>query len=101
MDIRVDATPDEIIIAPSGSINTATAPEFEQVVASTLADAAALNRLTFDFSDLDYISSAGLRVLMIAYKGVMAEGGTIGIAHTSAEVQEILDITGLADLFES
>ena len=101
MEIRVETNDDATVIAPVGSVNTNTAPEFEAVVEGAFADGQAPATLVFNFADLEYISSAGLRVLMMAYKQATAAGSAISVENASDDVEEVLEITGFAELFES
>ncbi len=97
MDAQVSVNGNVATIAASGSINTNTAPDFEKAVGEAFSDPE-VTSVTFDFSNLEYISSAGLRVLMVAYKQVMAKGGELAIEGSSDEVMEVFEITGIADL---
>ena len=97
MEAQVSIEGDVATVAVSGSVNTNTAPQFEKSVGEAFADDA-VTSITFDFSNLDYISSAGLRVLMVAYKQVMAKGGDLKVEGSSDEVMEVFEITGIADL---
>ncbi len=97
MDISVEKAGDVATFHVSGSVNTNTAPDFEKAVEQAFS-AGDVTSAVFDFSKLDYISSAGLRVLMVAYKKTAALGGSITIEGSSDEVMEVFEITGIADL---
>lgn len=84
-------------ISVEGSLNTNTAPDLERAVEGAFESASSV---VFDLGRLDYISSAGLRVLMVAYKRATAAGGTVRVNGASEEVQEVFEITGFTDLFE-
>ncbi len=77
-----------------GRLETTTAPEIEAVVKSELAG---ITDLTFDFTKLDYISSAGLRVLLAAQK-IMNNQGTMKIVRANDIVKEIFDVTGFSEI---
>lgn len=96
MDISVTRNGTEATIAVVGSLNANTATDLEAVVEETMADCTSA---VFDFTDLEYISSAGLRVLMVAYKKAAAAGGTISVTGACEEVREVFEITGFSDLF--
>ena len=96
MQITVTNSQDVATIAIEGSLNTNTAPELERAVDEAFHHATSI---TFDMSKLDYISSAGLRVLMVAYKQATAANGEIRVSGASEEVQEVFEITGFSDLF--
>ena len=72
-----------------------TAPELEGELKKCMGDAECL---TLDFSRLDYISSAGLRVLLVAQKMMKKSGGAMSIANVSPAVKEVFDITGFSDI---
>ena len=80
-------------IALEGRLDTMTAPALE----AELKSLQAAESLVFDFSKLDYISSAGLRVLLSAHKLMSAKGG-MKITHVNEIVQEVFDVTGFADI---
>ena len=77
-----------------GRLDTVTAPELETELRGVLPS---LTELTLDFTKLDYVSSAGLRVLLSAQK-VMNRQGTMTIKHASEAIMEIFDVTGFADI---
>lgn len=83
-----------LTIAVEGRLETTTAPELEVVVKEELDG---INALVFDFSKLDYISSAGLRVLLSAQK-IMNNQGTMKVLGANEIVTEVFDITGFSDI---
>ena len=84
-------TPD---IALEGRLDTTTAPELENELKGSLEG---VTELTMDFSKLDYISSAGLRVLLSAHK-IMRDRGGMKVTHVNEIVKEVFDVTGFADI---
>ena len=81
-------------IAPEGRLDTMTAPELEAELNQSLEGA---DSLVMDFGKLEYISSAGLRVLLSAHKTMSAKGG-MKVAHVNEIVQEVFDVTGFSDI---
>ena len=81
-------------IALTGRLDTMTAPELEAELNKDLGGA---DSLTLDFGKLDYISSAGLRVLLTAHKAMAAKGG-MKICNVNEVVQEVFEVTGFADI---
>jgi anti-sigma B factor antagonist len=81
-------------IAVAGRLDTMTAPELEAELNKSLEGA---DTLTLDFSKLEYISSAGLRVLLSAHKAMSAKGG-MKVTHVNEIVQEVFEVTGFADI---
>ena len=83
-------------IALEGRLDTTTAPELEKALKDNM-DAA--NELTMDFEKLDYISSAGLRVLLSAHK-TMSKKGDMKVVNANEMVKEVFDVTGFADILD-
>ena len=83
-----------LTIAVEDRLDTTTAPELE---AELKKDTEGIESLTLDFSNLAYISSAGLRVLLSAHKVMSAKGG-MKVTHVNEIVQEVFDVTGFADI---
>jgi anti-sigma B factor antagonist len=75
-----------------GRLDTSTAPELDAVLKDSLFG---INEVDFDFSGLEYMSSAGLRLLLSTSKKV----GTVKLLHLNQTVKEVLDITGFTALF--
>ncbi len=80
--------------ALEGRLDTVTAPELEQALKEVLDDA---GELTLDFGKLDYISSAGLRVLLSAQKQ-MRQKGSMKLTHVSETIMEIFEVTGFSEI---
>jgi len=84
------------ILASEGRLDTVTAPELENVVKALLPE---ITELTFDFGKLEYISSAGLRVLLSAQKAMNARG-KMSVIHVNETVMEIFEVTGFSDILD-
>ncbi|MBR6403983.1 MAG: STAS domain-containing protein [Eubacterium sp.] len=80
--------------ALSGRLDTTTAPDLEKEVKENIEG---VEKLDFDFSDLAYISSAGLRVLLSAQK-IMNKQGEMVVKNCSEEIKEIFEVTGFSDI---
>ena len=85
---------DTLTVALEGRLDTTTAPQLESELATALDD---ITELVFDMSKLDYISSAGLRVLLSAQKKMNRQGNMI-VRHSNADIMEIFDVTGFSDI---
>jgi len=83
-----------LTISLKGRLDTTTAPALDEIIKEGLTG---ITDLTFDFSDLEYISSAGLRVLLTAQK-TMNKQGEMRVMNTNEIVLEIFDITGFSDI---
>lgn len=81
-------------IALEGRLDTTTAPQLEAELKQSIADNAELN---LDFAKLEYISSAGLRVLLAAQK-VMNKQGKMIIRNVNDVISEVFEVTGFADI---
>ena len=82
------------ILALQGRLDTVTAPELTRYIGELPEETEAL---VLDFSDLEYISSAGLRVLLSAQKR-MAQRGSLRLIHVGAPIMEIFEVTGFSDI---
>lgn len=80
-----------------GCLDTTTSPEMQAAID---AIDATVTELTFDFSPLEYISSAGLRVMLMANKKMTAGGGKMRLVGLNPSVREVFDMTGFSDIFD-
>lgn len=94
MKIEKTANGTALTLAISGRLDTATAPELEQEARASLAD---VTELTIDMTSLDYISSAGLRVLLAMQKTMHTQGRMI-VTGVNETVGEVFEITGFSDI---
>ena len=83
-----------LVIALEGRLDTTTAPELEAELKTCLDG---ITDLTLDLTNLDYISSAGLRVLLSAHKTMMKQG-QMKVTNASEIVREVFDVTGFSDI---
>lgn len=82
-------------VVVKGRLETATAPQLDAEVKGLAAD---VMDMTFDFSELEYVSSAGLRVILMAQKTMSARKGSFKLAGVNATVKKVLDLTGFSPL---
>ncbi|MBQ7546832.1 MAG: STAS domain-containing protein [Clostridia bacterium] len=94
MNIKETKNGTALTLEIEGRLETTTAPELDNVIKTKLEG---VTSLTFDISRLEYISSAGLRVLLTAQK-VMNRQGEMKVIGANEIVQEIFDITGFSDI---
>ena len=90
MEIKKNQSGDTLVVEIIGRLDAATAPQLEKELNASLGD---IKTLILDFNQLDYIASAGLRVLLVAQKR-MNKQGSMTIKNVSSEVKEVLDMTG-------
>jgi anti-sigma B factor antagonist len=84
----------KLTVKVSGRLDTTTSPELEQELAGQLEE---LEELVMDFTELEYISSAGLRVLLAARKTI-PDGASMVLSGVNDTVKEILEITGFSGI---
>lgn len=77
-----------------GRLDTATSPQLEAALLEVIDD---VKELIFDFSKLEYISSAGLRILLMMQKKMMKQGSMV-IRHVNEIVAEVFEVTGFSDI---
>lgn len=77
-----------------GRLDTTTAPQLESELRSSIDG---IDKLLFDFASLEYVSSAGLRVLLSAQK-VMNRQGSMVIRNVGEDVMDVFDVTGFVDI---
>jgi len=96
MDISKKTENDVCELSLTGRLDTTTAPQLEEVLKELFAQET--KDLVLDMSQLDYISSAGLRVLLFAQKSLNAAGGKLTLKHVKPEIMEVFEITGFTDI---
>ena len=93
LNITKEQKEDALQVVLEGRLDTTTAPELEKTLKESLDG---VKELVLDFEDLEYISSAGLRVLLSAQK-IMNKQGSMKLIHVREEVKEIFEVTGFLD----
>ena len=96
MNIEIRESQGIQIIAFEGNLDTNTAPEAESKITELLD--AGKKKLLVNFEQLNFISSAGLRVLLATVKKLNASGGALRVCALNATVQEVFDISGFATI---
>ncbi|MCR4839306.1 MAG: STAS domain-containing protein [Eubacterium sp.] len=94
MTINKEQNGSQLTVAIEGRLDTTTAPELEQELKDSLSG---VTELTIDLGKLDYISSAGLRVLLWAQK-TMNQQGSMKVTNVQEVVSEVFEVTGFADI---
>lgn len=95
MTINVERDFELVTLGIAGRLDTTTAPNLESVVAELSGD---IKELVFDMSDVEYISSAGIRVLLGAYKKMHLNNGMMRIEKPNETVCEVFEMTGLSGM---
>ena len=94
MNIQKNVNGTSLTFAVEGRLDTATAPKLEEEIRNSVDG---MTELVFDFEALDYISSAGLRVLLATQK-TMNRQGKMALKNVNETVMEVLDITGFSEI---
>ena len=94
MDIKKKSADGKLVLKPIGRIDTVTAPELAKMVVLD-----GVKELEFDLSEVDYISSAGLRIFLGSQQKMTASGGKMVLSGVRPIVKEIFDIVGFSDEF--
>lgn len=93
MTITKEAAGTALTLSLQGRLDTGTAPQLEAALKESMDG---VTDLTLDFAGLEYISSAGLRVLLSAQK-VMKKQGSMVIRHVNETIMEVFEVTGFSD----
>ena len=94
MTIEKTVTENALDLKISGRLDTTTAPQLETELKQNVGE---ITELTLDFSELEYMSSAGLRVLLAAQK-VMNNQGRMVVKNVNDAIMEVFEMTGFADI---
>jgi anti-anti-sigma factor len=84
------------VVSPRQRLDTGTAPEAQQQLWELLDRG--VRQIVVDFSDVSYVGSAGLRVLLATTKRIRAEGGELRVCCLNQTVREVFDISGFSEL---
>lgn len=82
-------------ITVEGRLDTTTAPDMESEISGVFDG---INQVNLDFAALEYISSAGLRIILGMQKQMNKQGGAMTVKNVSPEIMEIFDVTGFSDI---
>ena len=94
LNIEKKANGTELTVALTGRLDTTTAPELETAIKESIDG---ITKLNIDMAALDYVSSAGLRVLLSAQK-IMNKQGEMKVLRVSEAIMEIFEVTGFSDI---
>jgi anti-anti-sigma factor len=97
MDILVSQHEEIFIVALTGKLDALTAPTYEKTLAELITDGA--TRVVLDFDALSYISSAGLRSLLITAKSLKSKGGKLLLANVQGGVRAVFEMSGFGTIF--
>ena len=95
MEIKKNVTDETLELAVSGRLDTNTAPKLEETIQGSIAG---ITTLILDFGELEYVSSAGLRVLLSTQKTMNKQQGKMIVRNVISEIMDVFDITGFSDI---
>ena len=95
MEIVKERQGDSLTLRLSGRLDTGTSPELQEVVTKELDG---MKHLAVDMAELEYITSAGLRVLLNAAKKIDAAEGSMVVKNANEDIREVFKITGFDDI---
>ena len=98
LKIDLEKNDKELLLALDGRLDTASSPELEELLKEQLPEVSAL---TIDMEKLEYVSSAGLRVLMFARRELKKQGSdAMKLTHVNGIIMEIFEVTGFSKIFD-
>ena len=97
MTINVERDYELVVLEITGRLDTTTAPNLDTVINELSEDT---KELVFDMGGLEYISSAGIRVVLSAYKKMMSNQGIMRITKANEMVRDVFEMTGLLEMIE-
>lgn len=96
MELKVENKESIVLISIEGKLDSNTSPEAQKRIMPLITDSV---NMVLDMSQCGYISSAGLRVMLLIAKSVSAAGGRIFLAGLCEEVKDVMEMTGFGDIF--
>lgn len=97
MELTTEKNGTALTVHLSGELNAMTAPELSDLLEKELDG---VDDLTLDYAECDYVSSAGLRVLLATFKTMKAAGGNMRLANVGVNFMDVLENTGLDAVFD-
>ena len=97
MTITSTRVGDALVLRVTGRLDAVTSPDFEKTCQEYLTSDS--RRIVMDFEGVEYISSAGLRAILLAGKTVRASGGVLGLSGLRGTVKKTLEMAGFCELF--
>lgn len=97
MKVTVQETEAAVIAAIEGSIDSKTAPDLQQSILPVINDR---NKMILDLTEVTFVSSAGLRVLLMVYRQLKAKDGKVFLVGVSEEIKDVMFMTGFISFFE-
>jgi anti-anti-sigma factor len=99
MDFKAEELGDVRVVRITGNLDTQTSTVAQEQLLQLIDDGA--TKVLVDFEDLNYISSSGLRMLLVAVKRLGANGGQLRVCSANKTVQEVFEISGFGDILST
>jgi anti-sigma B factor antagonist len=96
MDVNVATRQNVQVVTIVGEIDGSSAPQAQEVILAQVGEGA---KVVLDMTGVTYMSSAGLRMLLLAYRTVNAKGGRIALVGLSSDLKDTMSVTGFLDFF--
>jgi anti-sigma B factor antagonist len=97
MDVKKTVSDSVLTLSVSGKLSATTADSFGEAVEEAVGETA---QLVFDFAEVTYLASSGLRILISAQKAIDAKDGNMTILNANEDLREVFEITGLDEIFD-
>ena len=97
MKIEINEQNGKVVVSLAGEMDTAAALEMEENL-KTLCDKK-VKEIVFDCTDLEYIASSGLRILLSILKSTKANGGTVVLHNVNEDIKDVFQLTGFINIF--
>ncbi|VBB47281.1 putative anti-sigma factor antagonist BtrV [uncultured Desulfatiglans sp.] len=97
MEIRIDKNDQDVVVSIIGRMDAVTAPDFDQEIEKKISEGE--KRFVVDLSQLEYISSAGLRSMLSMAKKLKQNQGTLALCGLKGVVKEVFDVSGFSSIF--
>ncbi|MGN0500326.1 MAG: STAS domain-containing protein [Ruminococcus sp.] len=98
MQIKTDVSNNKLVITLSGRLDTITSPQFEEEISHISLDE--IEIIILDIKELEYISSAGLRLILKIHKKMSAKGGVLKLINVNEMISEVFYMTGMSDFLD-
>lgn len=96
MSVMTNSNSGILVVIPDGRLDTNTSPEVEKIIVEAIESGE--KKVLFDFSKTDYLSSAGLRVILKSAKLLKPKGGNVMLCNTNEQIYEVLEISGFLNM---
>lgn len=97
MNVTLHTTNNILILTIEGSIDSKTAGDLQNQIMDSVADA---KNIIMDLSAVEFLSSAGLRILLMVYRQLKARNGKIILVGVSEDIRDVMEMTGFINFFE-